>query len=297
MTTPQLSAFLREFKGCDKFSKRAIIPLVKHTDSGRFVFQNADGFNNPSYWAKHPLLADYRPAVCLTSSAASKGFFVMTKDWPCVKCGAIDWLNCGKCRPCNQGAIRRFKENNPDYASEWYQENKEKVKARGRKWERNNPAKVSAKFRRWKSKNPDRISENGRRYRQENREKINESARGRYKKDPQRYISSVQEWQHNNPGKVAAIASRRRTRKTEAGGSYTAAEFKALCELYDNCCVCCGQEKPLTFDHVIPVSKGGSSDISNGQPMCRPCNSKKYNKTTDYRTKPGISRWIQEKLL
>jgi 5-methylcytosine-specific restriction endonuclease McrA len=91
------------------------------------------------------------------------------------------------------------------------------------------------------------------------------------------------EWQRNNPENRAAANARRFTRKTQAGGSYTVAEWETLCRKYHNKCVCCGKKKKLTPDHVVPVSKGGSSNIENIQPLCGPCNSSKKDKTIDFR--------------
>jgi 5-methylcytosine-specific restriction endonuclease McrA len=56
-----------------------------------------------------------------------------------------------------------------------------------------------------------------------------------------------------------------------------------LCEKYHKRCLCCDKRRKLTADHVIPVSKGGTSDISNIQPLCQPCNSSKGAKIIDYR--------------
>ena len=35
----------------------------------------------------------------------------------------------------------------------------------------------------------------------------------------------------------------------------------------------------MTIDHIVPKSKGGSNDLSNLQPMCHTCNTKKADRT------------------
>ena len=42
-------------------------------------------------------------------------------------------------------------------------------------------------------------------------------------------------------------------------------------------CVNCGSNKNLEFDHIIPVSEGGSSTERNIQLLCSDCNKKKSN--------------------
>jgi 5-methylcytosine-specific restriction endonuclease McrA len=88
-----------------------------------------------------------------------------------------------------------------------------------------------------------------------------------------------------NPEYMKSKVNKRRTEKTKAGGSYSVEEFLTLCELREYKCLCCGKVRILTADHVVPVSKGGTSNIENIQPLCRPCNSKKRAKDTDYRSK------------
>jgi hypothetical protein len=43
-------------------------------------------------------------------------------------------------------------------------------------------------------------------------------------------------------------------------------------------CITCGSKENLEFDHIVPVSKGGSTTYRNLQLLCKTCNIKKYNK-------------------
>lgn len=77
---------------------------------------------------------------------------------------------------------------------------------------------------------------------------------------------------------------KRRAAKFNAEGSHTEEEWLSLLNKYGNMCLACRQnDKPMTRDHVIPLSKNGSDSINNIQPLCRSCNSKKQTATTDYR--------------
>jgi hypothetical protein len=59
--------------------------------------------------------------------------------------------------------------------------------------------------------------------------------------------------------------------------------WEFLCRCYDNRCLSCGEKKPLTKDHVIPKSWGGTRQIHNLQPLCTECNLNKGQKWIDYR--------------
>jgi 5-methylcytosine-specific restriction endonuclease McrA len=46
---------------------------------------------------------------------------------------------------------------------------------------------------------------------------------------------------------------------------------------YDHTCQYCGKRGASTFDHIIPLSKGGSRGSSNVTLACADCNGKKGN--------------------
>lgn len=83
---------------------------------------------------------------------------------------------------------------------------------------------------------------------------------------------------NNHPDVIAHLKARRYARESGAVGSHTLDEWNNLKNSYGNKCAYCKEEKQLTKDHIIPLSKGGSDYIENIQPLCRNCNSKKNTK-------------------
>lgn len=94
----------------------------------------------------------------------------------------------------------------------------------------------------------------------------------------------IMAYRRANPLKVALIEQKRRAQRAGAPGGITDTQWLSLCALYGERCLACGRsDVPLTLDHVIPLSRGGSHCIANAQPLCKPCNSSKGTQTIDYR--------------
>lgn len=179
-----------------------------------------------------------------------------------IKGKVITCAECGQEKPheahglCKKCYSNQYRRDNPDYHKQWYQDNKEKKKEYDRQWYQDNKETKKEYLKQWRRDNPD------------------------YHKHYHK------QWRRDNPEKERARHQRRRARKAGNGGSYTAKEWKKLCKQYPDC-PCCGEKftrknKP-TVDHVIPLTKGGTNDIGNIQPLCKSCNSRKGTKSTDYR--------------
>ena len=85
------------------------------------------------------------------------------------------------------------------------------------------------------------------------------------------------------------LNSQRRIMRLGNGGSHTLGEWEHLKALYQWTCPACKNKEPeitLSRDHITPLSFGGSDNIENIQPLCKSCNSKKYNKLIPKYKKP-----------
>jgi 5-methylcytosine-specific restriction endonuclease McrA len=169
-------------------------------------------------------------------------------------------------------ADRHWKEKDPEHARDLARE-------RASRSYKRNPEKHRAASAKFRKENPEQVKSTVDKWFEENKE-----YRRKYKKEYRRtHKKEIAEYREKNPAKNKAYKQNRRTKQSGAGGSFTAKEWLDLCKKYTHRCLCCWRRRKLTADHVIPVSKGGSSNISNIQPLCGPCNSRKHDGTTDFR--------------
>lgn len=120
-------------------------------------------------------------------------------------------------------------------------------------------------------------------YEEKNRQQRTEQKLAWAAANPEKAKKISRKTKFKNRERVYAENNRRRALKMGAEGSHTIEEWLAICGLARWRCLSCKKLKPLTRDHIIPLSKGGSDYIYNIQPLCRPCNSAKGIKEIDYR--------------
>lgn len=87
-------------------------------------------------------------------------------------------------------------------------------------------------------------------------------------------------WIKTDGGKAAMArrSHRRRSAEKSVVATLTAEEWETIKKRYKYRCVYCGENKPLTRDHIIPVSQKGPLTKENIVPACRSCNAKKHTK-------------------
>ncbi len=96
--------------------------------------------------------------------------------------------------------------------------------------------------------------------------------------------SNSRRYKNENRYRAQVADENLRAFKLGVPGTLREEEWQALCETYNHRCLSCGRSgRALAIDHVIPLSAGGLNVITNCQPLCKECNSRKGVKLMDYR--------------
>lgn len=181
---------------------------------------------------------------------------------------------------------------------------REEIAAQKKKYEAAHRDEIATRQAEYRKANPEKKTAQRRAYADSHR--AEEAARKRaYAATHQEEIAKRKKaWRAaRRPETAAYKAARREQTATEwhnrnakkhgSEGTHTADEWRAMLDWFGRVCLCCGGTNDLTRDHVVPTTEGGSNWISNLQPLCRSCNTRKQVKTIDYRDPAHLALFLE----
>lgn len=116
---------------------------------------------------------------------------------------------------------------------------------------------------------------------------VSRAVRAWQKRNPERLREASRRYRVTHPGRELA----RHTRRQAAieTGNVSDEQLQDLFLVWEYSCAYCGSPHRLTFDHVMPLARGGEHTIANIVPACRSCNSSKKDRTPEEWRAHGIA--------
>ena len=179
---------------------------------------------------------------------------------------------------------------------EYRLQNLEKLRAKAIKYAESHKAEISAYHKKHYLANADRLKAYQKMHKEMNPEYMLS-----YRQDPrnkERCKALYRESYQKNPIPFILRARSRDTKLKSLPGTFSKNQWDTLTNFFDNTCPCCALPTDKFFvDHIIPISWEGTSNwISNIQPLCNSCNSKKSNKNSnDYRPE-HVRAWVESEM-
>ena len=154
------------------------------------------------------------------------------------------------CKVCDKKHREKNKDKMKEYNKNYYENNKDKRKEYGKEYSKN-----------YRENNKDKIKGYLQEYRENNKDKI-------------------KEYRENNKDKMKGYVHKRRALELGNGGSYTKSQWLDTLEYFDYKCAYTGEciKHSCHVEHIVPISKGGTSYIWNLVPSTASANLSKQNR-------------------
>ncbi len=176
-----------------------------------------------------------------------------------------------RCQPCryqHEGGADRSREYGRQWRANITPLQREQRRQRNARWVSKNRAAARQNVYRWRSNHPEYTS-------------------GYYQRTKAERAAYARRWREANPDKNLAKAASYRARKA-AVRVVEVVDYGAILKRDGLTCHICEQgidrampwrhAQSLTFDHVMPISRGGSHTMANLKPAHWGCNARKSNK-------------------
>jgi len=178
----------------------------------------------------------------------------------------------------------------------YYASHKSLILSAGKEWSKRNPEKVKARELRYRNAHPENVQKWNREWHnkrtEEQRELKRKQQREHYSKNKQKVNARNRRWRQANKPLILARDLKRKALKIQA--TVNLAGITAWISLVKSrktsTCYYCQKRvsvDKIHFDHIIPLSKGGSHSVENLCVACATCNLKKNNKPVRVFTRIG----------
>lgn len=192
--------------------------------------------------------------------------------------------------------VETHREHYLAYHKQYYQDRKEPTLGQMKQYYQVHSERIRKRVKRYRDANREQVIERERRYHTANREQLAERRRQQYKEHREHYLAqkkrdhekhkeqhyaSQKLYRKTERGRLIhrALWHKREARKKAIGGSYTAQQIQDLLKRQKRKCYYCHKRlEKYHVEHVIPLSRGGSNDISNIVIACPTCNMRKHDR-------------------
>lgn len=191
----------------------------------------------------------------------------ITNEYFTMQIGCKDGFR-GICKTCDAKRKKRYyevsKEANKEAVAKYHKQyaitNKEYLSNHAKRYYLENKNACDKRNKAYYEANKEARSEYHKRHNLENKEYITKRAK-RY------HQAHLEEWKIKG--------QRRRAMEKALPSTLTHIQWNATKLHFNNKCAYCGEDKKLTIEHFVPVSKLGELSVENILPVCSRCNSSK----------------------